>query len=235
MALNPEWLLDLALIPRKALRHARTSWEVDIISLSFGFRKTGGRDEVDQEIKNCLREGIIVFGSASNDGGNKPRTYPGNYEGVLCIHSATGDGNKSTFNPTPEPKTTKKNNFSVVGDCIESAWPSQGPTAIDVTVKKYVSGTSFATPVAVSIAAFMIGYIRKHMAGYGWNIEPCSPQGMEIIFRMMSEKNNRDGYDWISPQWYFDYFDEDSIKLNLKRELRGYSIESLPSRVREII
>jgi hypothetical protein len=197
-----------------------------MISLSFGFRKTVGPDRVHQEINNCLKQGIIVFGSASNDAGNRPRTYPGNYKGVLCIHSATGNGNKSTFNPTPEPETTKKDNFSVVGDCIESAWPSQDPEAIGATGKKYVSGTSFATPVAVSIAAFMIGYIRKHMDGYGWNIEPCSPEGMQIIFHMMSEKTKRDGYDWISPQWYFEHFGEDCIKQDLKRELRGYSMDS---------
>lgn len=80
----------------------------------------------------------------------------------------------------------------------------------------------------------MIGYISKHMAEYDWNIEPCSPEGMQMIFHMMSEKNKRDGYDWISPQWYFGYFGEDCIKQDLKRELRGYIKGSISVHALEI-
>lgn len=52
---------------KQALKHARTEWKVDMISLSFGF------DEPDtdehREIQNCITEKIIIFSSASNDGG----------------------------------------------------------------------------------------------------------------------------------------------------------------------
>ncbi|RYP40845.1 hypothetical protein DL768_010566 [Monosporascus sp. mg162] len=50
----------------------------------------GALDTVKQEIEKCFKDNINVFASASNDGTNMPRTHPGKYNRVLCIHSATG-------------------------------------------------------------------------------------------------------------------------------------------------
>lgn len=139
----------------------------------------------------------MVFAAASNDGGNATRTYPAKHDHVFCIHSATGEGNKASFNPDP---IENHDNFSVVGDSIESSWPVASSNA--GSGKRCMSGTSFATPVAVSIAAFMIGYIKKRMPNHSWMIDPTSPEGMRELFRLMVAK--RDGYDWISPQRYFE-------------------------------
>ena len=188
-----------------------------MISLSFGFRMSSNPDLVQEEIDACLKVGIIVFASASNDAGNKPRTYPGDYDGVLCIHSATGEGNKSTFSPSPEPR---KDNLSFVGDCIYSCWPLSREDFDQESGQKHLSGTSIATPVAVSVAVFMINYIRKGMAEYHWNIKPWSPQGMQKIFRMMA--HDRDGYDWVSPEWYFTQNTEEQIRADLKKKLRAF-------------
>jgi hypothetical protein len=65
----------------------------------------------------------------------------------------------------------------------------------------YQSSTSMATPVAVSIAAFMIGYLRKYAEGRNWGIDPWTPVGMQAIFQKMKE--DRGGYEWISLQRYF--------------------------------
>ncbi len=157
--------------------------------MSFGYHQTGVPDTVKQEIEECFKADIIVFASASNDGANRPRTYPGKYNRVLCIHSATGLGTCSSFNPTAEPSKTRKDNFTVLGEGIKSSWPigKEGDTT-----HKHMSGTSFATPVAVSIAAFAIGYIRMQLKDIKWNTDPMSPDGMRTIFYEMS-KGNRNG------------------------------------------
>ncbi|CAI6089273.1 unnamed protein product [Clonostachys chloroleuca] len=203
-----------------ALRHARTEWEVHAISLSFGYRDASRADEILIEINKCLNAGIVVFASASNDGGNGPSTYPGNYNRVLCIYSADGNGEKSPFSPSPEVRQ-HKDNFSTLGGCINSPWPSKDVSAPGATWKR-MSGTSFATPVAVSIAAFMIGYIRKQLPNYGWNVDPSSPEGVRAIFRVMSEANKRDGYDLISPMWFFRRYSKKVIEFKLVEELLGY-------------
>ncbi|CAI6331913.1 unnamed protein product [Periconia digitata] len=207
----------------EGLRHAREVWKVDMISLSFGFRICDNPDLVQQEIEACLKGGIVVFASASNDAGNKPRTYPGDYDGVLCIHSATGEGNKSSFNPSP---VHRRDNFSFVGDCMKSFWPNHRLDYDDNQGQKYLSGTSIATPVAVSVAVFMINYIRKEFPQHCWNINPLSPEGTRKIFALMAHE--REGYDWVSPDWFFtgDQNCEEEIKARLKRLLKAYVPEA---------
>ena len=180
-----------------------------MISLSLGFETVEYPDDLSQEITECLNNGIMIYASASNMGGNGSRTYPAKYPGVICVHSATHEGNKSTFNPDPEGL----DNFSFVGEFIRPTWePFKRESSMS-----YKSGTSFATPVAVSVAAFMIAYIRKNMPNQQWRIKPWSCIGMQIIFRLM--KKRRDNYDWISPIRYMKETNPGKIKEDLFQEL----------------
>lgn len=193
-----------------------------MISMSFGYYKTGGPDKVKQEVDKCLKDNIIVFSSASNDGANMPRTYPGKYDRVLCIHSATGLGSCSEFNPTAEPTEMGKDNFAVLGEGIKSSWPMRREG--DVGYKR-MSGTSFATPVAVSIAAFAIGYIRMNLGDFGWNTDPMSPGGVRNIFSVISEGNRKEGYDLVYPQRFFKAYDPNQIREKIKDALGGYTLQ----------
>lgn len=171
-----------------------------MISLSFGFHKPD-TDE-NREIQNCIKDGIIVFSSASNDGGEGSRTYPAAYDRVICIHSATPQGIVTPSNPSANPH---KSNFSTVGEMVKSYWHlpkfEEGQNKGKSYGFSYESGTSMATPVAVSIAAFMIGYLRKYADGHRWGIDPWTQTGMQAIFEKMKE--DRGGYEWISLQRYF--------------------------------
>ncbi|KAL6906955.1 hypothetical protein GGI43DRAFT_380477 [Trichoderma evansii] len=185
----------------EAIKYARIEWKVNMISLSFGFDES----DIDEshEIQNCINEKIIIFSSASNDGGEGRRTYPAAYDHVICIHSATPQGIVAASNPSAIPR---KNNFSTVGEMVKSYWhlpkvEEEGQNKGRAYEFSYQSGTSMATPVAVSIAAFMIGYLRKYAEGYNWGIYPWTPLGMQAIFEKMKE--DRDGYEWISLQRYF--------------------------------
>lgn len=200
------------LIYEQAIRHARKEWGVHMISLSFGMDKSV--QSVRDEITKCIKNDIVVFAAASNDGANSPRTYPATHPGVLCINSATGEGNKSSFNPNP---TEGEDNFSVVGDCVKSSWPV---SKANKSGKKYMSGTSFATPVAVAIAASMIGYIKKEIGASAWGLEPTSPDGVRKLFRLMKIK--REDYDFVSPARFFKDCgdDEGLVKGLIKRELK---------------
>jgi hypothetical protein len=84
---------------------------------------------------------------------------------------------------------------------------------------KYESGTSYATPVAVAIAALMIDFIRvKGWAeDWQWMYPPSTTQGMERIMKMMSVKEY--GYDWVSPTRYFRQTHMDDIETDLKKVL----------------
>lgn len=166
-----------------------------MICLAFGFDGRRNPDDIGTEIRQCLHEDIMIFASASNDGGEGSRTYPAKYPQVISAYSTNCQGNKSAFNPSPE----KGRNFSFVGEHVRPIWPLKTPKGS--TKMEYKSGTSYATAVAVSIAAFMIDYIRKNWPDQNWGVNPESSNGIQKIFAMMAKE--RDGYDWVSPTRYF--------------------------------
>ncbi|KFG83178.1 hypothetical protein MANI_002863 [Metarhizium anisopliae] len=134
-----------------ALYCARVEWGVDIITMSFGY-PLGHRGIRDQIIK-ATQNNILVFAAASNDGRNRPRMFPARQLSVFAIHSTNGHGHKSHFNPPPQ----RDENFSILGEYIESAWltgPAEGSGAT-----RCLSGTSFATPIAVCLSSFLLIYV----------------------------------------------------------------------------
>jgi len=133
----------------------------------------------------------MVFSSASNDGVEGSRTYPAKLPGVISCYTTNSQGKGSDFNTPAEAAP----NFSFVGEEIRPIWPRK--TAKVPERMKYKSGTSFATPVAVSVAALMIGYIEQKFPQKKWRIKPQSPEGVAKIFDLMKTKIG--DYDWVSP------------------------------------
>jgi hypothetical protein len=182
-----------------------------MICLSFGFD-----DQVPtiyDAIKECTNRGITVFAAAPNDPANSARRYPASYHNVLAIYSGAASGEWVSV------PTAKDANFVVVGQNLRSSWLS---TAEDRRRKEYRSGTSFATPVAVSIAALMIFYIETYVpppAG-AWppHAKPRSVEGMERIFKLMAGGGPGPWFR-ISPQWYFDNVKDYKIWADIQNSL----------------
>lgn len=186
-----------------------------MLSLSVGFDADKTSEdfiiEMRDEIDECLNGGIMVFASASNESVDGVRTYPARYSRVICVHSANYQGKGSDFNPPPEDEY----NFSAIGENIRPIWPSKTPK--QGSGMNYRRGTSYATPVAVSIAAFMIGYIQTHWPKKNWTVKPWSPDGIKRMFKEFSVK--RGEYHFISPK-PFDSRTRGTIEADLRRCFR---------------
>ncbi|KAL7928237.1 peptidase S8/S53 domain-containing protein [Trichoderma chlorosporum] len=147
-----------------AINHAIDNWNVDIISLSFGWPSTDfeGYDELEDAIDRAYGKKVLIFAAASNSGGRLGRAYPASSSQVICVHSTNTLGTPSDFSPTAEPDNL---NFATVGESVESAWPML--LCHDLTnPQRYVksrSGTSYATPIMAGIAAFLLQYARLHL------------------------------------------------------------------------
>ena len=71
-----------------------------------------------------------------------------------------------------------KSSFATLGVAIESAWAGQS---------LYLTGTSFATPIAAGIAANILEFARRKMAlsDDKWE-QLASYQGMRCAFKLLS-------------------------------------------------
>jgi hypothetical protein len=125
---------------------------------------------------------MLIFAAAGNWGLNYPRAFPSNAKGVFCIFASDGNGYRENINPSDEGD----NSFSTLGIGIESSW--QGSS-------KIVSGTSFATPVAVGMAANVLDFARSHMRlGKSRSRKLASYQGMRAVLRLMTPEGRSVNY-----------------------------------------
>jgi hypothetical protein len=168
--------------------------------MSFGLPKPVEDYEVlEGAIQRAHQAHILMFAAASNNGANNGRSFPARHQQVICIHSTDANGNRSRFSPTV---ITADNNFATIGESIESAWPEylSNPAANKASVA-HKSGTSFATPIAAGIAAFLIQYARLHLLEeQAKTIKQSSRMKavLKEIARYPEGHKNRDDYDYIA-------------------------------------
>lgn len=180
--------------------HAVDDCEVDIISISFGFEEHDLDGELWEAIEHAIKNGVHIFAAAANGGANKGRSYPATHPGVFCIYPTDALGNRLDFSPTP---LTQGFNFATVGEAVCSTWPielpqpeaNQGGGGPSTAVR---SGTSFATPIAACLAAFVLRFAKIHLEPkYLRNLKTHAV--MEKVLGSIAEKRDDIHYLMLLP------------------------------------
>ena len=98
----------------QAITWAVEKWDVDIISISWGINEES--NPIREAIIKARQNNIIILASASNEGSNRPITFPANigYPIVFCIGAADATGTRSNFSP-PAKRMEK---FSAIGEAV---------------------------------------------------------------------------------------------------------------------
>ncbi|KAF4960853.1 hypothetical protein FGADI_686 [Fusarium gaditjirri] len=133
-------------IVANAILHAVGEWQVDIISMSFGWPSSDfdGYEALEAAIDKAYSKKVLMFAAAANSGGRLARAYPASSPHVICVHSTDALGNASSFSPTADPNSI---NIATVGECVESAWPTFLCESSNYDCVKSRSGTSYAAPI----------------------------------------------------------------------------------------
>ncbi|KAI0836730.1 ankyrin [Hypoxylon sp. FL0890] len=125
---------------------------VDLINLSFGY--DSAPEEVEEALNRASQNKVIVFAAMSNGGSLEGARWPARNEiYAIGVHSCDENGTRSGFTPLPAPNA---DNFMTTGENIVTHWPRAkgGPFRLD-------DGTSFATPVAVAMAALILAFVEQ--------------------------------------------------------------------------
>ena len=160
---------------------------VDIISISWGIRED--IPLLADVFQTAKKKGIIILASASNEGANRPITFPARLKNtVFCIGAADGKGYASPFNPP----FLGEEKYSALGEAVIGASPGN----------KYVrkDGTSTATPIAAGIVAILVDFTRQFM-----DVAKGSENYERIrrLFIKMSEATVEQPYRYLAPQSFF--------------------------------
>lgn len=163
-------------------------------------------------IEKVVASGKLIFAAASNSGPQGRRAYPAKELGVFAVHATRDDGTSADHINPPRNETT--DNFATLGYRIPSRWRGE-----DVLI----SGTSFATPMAVAIAANVLEFVRRAPQEYqrGNPRYFFSYGGMRKLLSQMASR--RGDYDWVRP-WKEGMFDKCLGKDEMQRKLQEMSV-----------
>jgi subtilisin family serine protease len=209
----------LILVHDQAIEHAVETWNVDIISMSFGLSPPATHPDANQDeqrkvlqdyealvddIQDAIRRASmaprIMFAAASNSEKNQKRAFPARYDPwVICVHASDGNGNDGGINPPLQNGI----NFMTLGiglELLERRWIIVGKTRRPVYKTAYKSGTSFATPIAAGVAATVLDLAARVSAindRTKRKLRRC--EEMKNVLELLSTSSGDAQYSFLAP------------------------------------
>ncbi|OTA69997.1 ankyrin [Hypoxylon sp. EC38] len=172
---------------------------VDLVNMSFGY--DSAPEEVEEALERARQNKIVVFAAMSNGGSLKEPTWPAR-EAIysIGIHSCDGNGTRSGFTPLSRPSA---DNFMTTGENVVTHWPKEKGGAFRLD-----NGTSFATPVAVAMAALILAFVEQKIC----KIQRATAEKfvkleklhdnywMSALLKSISNSEANPGYHTIGPE-----------------------------------
>lgn len=187
----------------QAIRHAAEKWNVDIVTMSFGFPT-----EV-KSIKDAIRtaeiikdDSIVFFAAAANDGSNAEEMFPSNMELVISVRGTNSNGAFVTsYNPPPSAIKEDSRLFGTLGENVPYDWANEDLTK---------SGCSLATPIMAGITALIIQYITYKLESEYIQKHVRTRRGVIQLFKAIAVHES-DKHYYVAPWRLFGMGEEDRL------------------------
>jgi subtilisin family serine protease len=185
------------------MRYAVDFWEVDIISVSFGFQE--GVSMLHDAVNYCAKK-TIIFVAASCDPDPESKNWFAQHPDVIPVFATDENGDPYARNPAPKKD---QNNFAFPG--YWRAKPSI--SSLDPGVIAISSGTCCAAPLAAGVGALLLaqlpGAVEQGLSNLDESLDLKqfrkslrTASGMKAAFTAMSKE--RRGYDCVQPWLAFE-------------------------------
>lgn len=152
----------------EAIRVAAVEWDVDFVSMSFGFPRYVQKIGDAMECARSHKKSAIVFlAAANNDGLNSGEMFPASLGESGNVIPIRGTNRHGRFDERFDPETFSTPAFGTLGSNVYSDWQGED-------LQRSMSGCSVATPIALSLAVMVIDYAANHPAEF-------SPDDLRIL------------------------------------------------------
>lgn len=183
--------------------------------MSFSFKER--QPQIATAIENALKgeHKVLFLAAASSFSYSEqfPIGFPARYKQVLCVNSATPQGEKSKFSPAPRDR---ESDFSVLGEHLTAAFPTKLNHG---NKEKRQSGTSMATAIMAGIAGLVIEYSKFRAAEPIFNrARLLSADGMRKTFALMVHRNPPSAPLYVQP-WLLFRIAKEGFSWNVSYEI----------------
>ncbi|KAI1086170.1 peptidase S8/S53 domain-containing protein [Rostrohypoxylon terebratum] len=191
----------------EAIKWAVQQWDVDIISMSLTLTKV--HYDIDEELNQALSPsylnnmGKIVFAAAGNRGlyekvfqADKLPAWPASKKGVIAVYATNGSDRRIGASPA-DPAIKKDLKLATLGHGIKMRWPDSENLGKFKDI--YISGSSFATPIAAGTAANVLEFVNRRLEMPDFKRARFhSHDKMADIFKELSVCD-KEGFNFVHP------------------------------------
>jgi subtilisin family serine protease len=193
----------------QAIIHAAEKWDVDIVSMSFGFPT-----EV-QSIKDAIRmaevikkESIVFFAAAANEGANTQEMFPASMQSVISVRGTNSNGSfVSPYDPPPAPMNEDSRLYGTLGENVPYDLANEHLCK---------SGCSLATPIMAGITALIMQYVAYKSTSFqdGEYIQKQirTRRGVVQLFKEIAVNKGNQRY-YVAPWDLFEREEENRLSI----------------------
>ncbi|KAL6822091.1 hypothetical protein J3E69DRAFT_339920 [Trichoderma sp. SZMC 28015] len=178
-----------------------TEQKVDIMCMSWSMEENTNNPEAQHRLETALGKaddngrGIIMISSASDQGGNSVKTWPGESGKCIRIGASTPTGDKS---------------FQVHQRDMDFLFPGEAIQLGTNEVQKTYDGSSFATAIAAGTAGLLI-YLDRLAEKWGDHVQEWGPLKGRSAMKKMFEGMSLTGNNSPTLEKFNNQFDQTSF------------------------